>query len=187
MDTESPSSTVEGLLGKIERYGRPTGALDASPRELGELVEACRRLLLQHAVSMLANSGHTPWLLQFSLDTTPLRTRKALAAASGPIQLRRAGKTTSDYLVQQVFLTTTTDHGIAHAAVFREATVLQYTKQNPALAACALTCPGLGLAVPGERRVAIKHQVHDRGITAGLLQVVSGYWEHQRLQYEEEH
>lgn len=83
----------------------------------------------------------------------------------------------------QVFISVPTLSGeLQHTVLFRDPIILQHGKTMAALASAAMLCPGLGMSAVGESRVHLRHQVHDRGVSAGLFGLLSGYWASMRTE-----
>ena len=141
------------------------------------LVEALKDVLKEKAVELLQAFPALPVLFQFSLDCTPVVTRKVVSQSHGALKVKRSAKRSQEYLVQQLFLTTpNVSGGFVNALLFRDPHVLEFGKTMAALAACALECPGMSLKNTKSKRICIRHQVHDRGITRVLVGAVSGHW-----------
>ena len=173
------SSSVGECLCALRRLAQPSSPCP-SQQELSQYVECCVVLFQNHAQNLLSRSVGGSVLLQFSLDCTPVKSRKGVSHTHHGRVVKKSGKSVSEYLVQQVFVSATTATGLEHAVLFREPIVLKHGKAMSSLLACAMRCPGIGMSSSQAGIVHVRHQVHDRGISHGLFGGVSGHWMSQR-------
>ena len=167
--------TLGEVLAAIRQHGSPASpCVDAASVEVH--LRACRQLMHLDTQELLQSSTGNSILLQFSMDTTPMRTRQEIGQYSGKQSGRRAVKKTVDYLVQQLFLTVQTPSGLQNAVLFGPPLVLKHGKTMAQLLPCALQCPGIDLGKDLPMLIRIKHQVHDRAISHGLVGGLSGFW-----------
>ena len=177
---EASEGSIDGsVVSLVKRLASSTFAFGKDETlKLLKLAEAAKDLLRELAVELVGGPGHhQPVLVQYSADTTPVVTRKHLHASCGNLSVRRSVKSTDEFLVHQVFLTTLTDAGARkHALVYPDPIALKHGKKMPALASVALQCPAIGLTLPRPDRVQIRHQVHDRAVGLQMVCALSGFW-----------
>ena len=141
------------------------------------LAEAAKIVLRERAAIILNQAAFEPVLLQFSLDTTPVKTCQQVSKAHGDLRVKRAAKATQDYMVCQLFVTVRADSGgYSHTLLFRDPLRLKHGKTMRALASCARDSPGMRLTCAQPGRICLRHQVHDRGITQSFTNAISGMW-----------
>ena len=147
-------------------------------RRIFLLCAAGKALLKERAACWAATQLHQPPLLcQYSVDLTPVTTTKHVSAKSGTQNVRRAGKSTDEFLCQQVFVTTLGAGGeYKHTLLYPEPQRLEHGKTMAALLACAKLCPGIRLRPAESDQILIRHQVHDRGVSNSFLEALSGWW-----------
>ena len=133
--------------------------------------------MYERAAAMLLSTEGQPILFQFSMDCTPGKSTVTLTNTRQGRRMRKAVKRTSEFCVQQQFLTVPNVMGeLQHTVLFRDPIILAHGKTMPALAGCALACPGISLQTAERNRVHVRHRIHDRGITKGLYGLLSGFW-----------
>eukprot|EP00971_Amphidinium_carterae_P200254 3974288-Amphidinium_carterae.1 len=126
---------------------------------------------------MTSHSG--PVLLQFSSDTTPVKTREFHGTALAGMRKRKySSKLAGDFLVQNVFLTAASiDGGFDQCVLTNVPIPLGHGKSTLAIAGCASVMPGLLMCrSSGELRFMLKHVVMDRGVSLNVARYLSGLW-----------
>ena len=171
-------SVQDAVINRIKQYACCSASISsAETPDVLCLVEAAKTLLKERAAIILNEAALEPVLLQFSLDTTPVRTCQRVSRKQGDLHVKRAAKTQHDYLVCQLFVTVRdVAGGFIQTMVFRDPVRLQHGKTMRALASCAVDNPGMRLSPSQPGRICVRHQVHDRGITQSFTNAMSGFW-----------
>ena len=166
---------LEGFLQDFRALAQCSRACnkDESRRIFGLVSAGKTRLRERAAVFAACPGGSQPLLCQFSLDLTPVTTTKHVTVRSQ----KRSGKSTDEFLCQQLFLTTMAADGkFQHTILYPEPQRLEHGKTMAALLACAKLCPGIGLRPADSDQILIRHQVHDRGVSNSFVEALSGWW-----------
>eukprot|EP00971_Amphidinium_carterae_P349797 6491230-Amphidinium_carterae.3 len=134
--------------------------------------------VLMENMSEFLNSHAGPVLLQFSSDTTPVKTRVFHSAPGGTRKRKVSSKLAGDFLVQNVFLTAGNIHGgFDQCVVTNVPILLGHGKSTRAIAGCASSMPGLLMCRSGGAlRFMLKHVVMDRGVSLKVARYLSGLW-----------
>ena len=152
----------------------------ADSQEAMSLTEQLKQFLSVHAAEFVSEAAGQPCLLQYSLDCTRVVVQHTTAIHSKALSVKRAGKQSLGWLVQQVYLTRiVADGSFVHHIIIRDPVSLQYGKSKASLLGCALQCPGLDILSRCSGQINILHQVHDQGITGSFVTGLSGHWHRQ--------
>ena len=92
------------LRTELLSMGQPARNLgDFDSRRMGCVCETLKAFLKTKAADFIKSANHTPILAHYSSDCTPLQSRKRLVAKAGDTHRVRSGKSTDEYLVEQLF------------------------------------------------------------------------------------
>ena len=83
-------------------------------------VEVAKAFLRQDAEKFVRDLEGRPVLLQYSGDGTPIKSKCSITARSGEESLRRSGRRTSEYYVQNCFLVAFDAFGVRQSKVLLE-------------------------------------------------------------------
>ena len=105
-----PNRDVRGLLRRYAKLG--LGVKDSFVLQtLAKLVEAGKHLLRGQAQKAIASAGGSPLLVSYAADGTPIQTTFARAASHNSAKVRRVGRATEEYYIQQAWYVYRDCHG----------------------------------------------------------------------------
>eukprot|EP00971_Amphidinium_carterae_P070989 1403579-Amphidinium_carterae.1 len=109
--------------------------------------------------------------------------RASYRADVGGKKLKAVGKGSFDLLVQHVTVSAIDPEGrVASVMCFSCPGLIGFGKSMEAMSAMMERCSGLGSVMACAQQITIRHQVHDAGMTAGLRDFVSGWWNQNNVQ-----
>eukprot|EP00971_Amphidinium_carterae_P072363 1431436-Amphidinium_carterae.1 len=163
-------SSFEALVLDAAKVGQACS--QTKIREMFRLAEEGKLFLKTWVENGLAGDATAPVLYQYSLDTTPVKVRSFYAAGSGR---KQSAIMPADYLVQVLGVTVGGDvEGAKHMLLFGEPILLEHGKSNRALGGIAGKFLGWSGVFVRSERLRIFHQIHDRGMSMGLRNYLSG-------------
>ena len=95
---ENVESVEDAVTKRVKQYACCSASISsAETHDVLALVEAAKTLLKERAAIVLNTAAVEPILLQFSLDTTPVRTCQRVSRKHGDLRVKRAAKTQHDF------------------------------------------------------------------------------------------
>ena len=105
-----PTLDVIGLLKRYAKLGLSATSTSAE-RALARLVEAGKHLLRGQAQKAIASAGGAPLLVSYAADGTPIQTTFLQATSHNSAKVRRVGRATEEYYIQQAWYVYRDCHG----------------------------------------------------------------------------
>ena len=175
----SPPATqhVCELLRRFARLGLNVDNKTEVPA-LAKLVEAGKHLLRGQAQQAIASADGAPVLVSYAADGTPIQTTFAQKASHSSAKVRRIGRATEEYYIQQAWYVYRDCHGrLRSSVVLSDPLPLTEGKKLPSLLACALQFLEQPRAL-GHEGVVVYHYAFDRGLYEGLTRVLRQWHMH---------
>ena len=111
------SSSMPDIAGIIDDWSRPSQSPTSNIKALSQAVEICKHSLMQHAEAFVRSLGDLPVLVSYSSDGTPLQSRKSVQGKLPSRKVRRTGRGSDEFLVQNCFFRALDATGQARTAV----------------------------------------------------------------------
>eukprot|EP00971_Amphidinium_carterae_P351225 6491986-Amphidinium_carterae.1 len=165
--------SVRELLESYAEVGRSLGSSECV--EVSKLCEVMKFYLRERGLKALGDCAHRALLVQYSADSTPVKTRMYNTVGSGSHRTKSAVNVKQDYWVQSAFFTWSRGGGqYGQHAIFKDPLPLTHGKSNRAVLACAKSFLEGSCFAGSEQGVTICAQVHDRGLGAQFRHAVAG-------------
>ena len=139
---------------------------------LAKVTEVGKELLRGKAEQLIRKADGAPLLVSYAADGTPIQTSISQYASHGDAKVRRIGKATEEYYIQQAWYVYCDPHGhLQTSVVLTDPLPLTRGKRLPSLLACALEFLQQPRSL-GHEGIVVHHYVFDRGLYEGLTRLL---------------
>ena len=175
MASSSSGAPTQRHVQDLLTWFAKVGVSAESTREvalLARVAEVGKELLRSRAEQLIRRSDGAPLLVSYAADGTPIQTSISQYASHGAAKVRRIGKGTEEYYIQQAWYVYRDPHGhLQKSVVLSDPLPLTRGKRLPALLACALDFLQQPRSLSHEG-VVIYHYAFDRGLYEGLTRLL---------------
>ena len=171
------ASEVGQVIQQVNLLAAVSATLDDEELiDLSCYVHCARAVQTELLAAFLQEHGGGGILLQYSQDTTPLKTRRSFSKKQFPVATQKVAKITTDLLVQHVYVSSPSGGQMVHKLFYGPPIPMMHGKATKALAAFVHSCPG-ALAIPASlTNYRLRHIIVDRGVPHDVGRYLSGLW-----------